>query len=476
MTVRAVMTAPPRRRPADDLRAFVADTVDRAVAAHAETVVVSVPAPLVSSEALLRVEPGDAGEQTALLWHPEADGLYAFSGVGTCWRIDLSGPHRFADLRQQARHIWRDLVSASHPDVDAPSARFFGGLAFSVGAADDAPWRGFGDGGFVLPRLRYASDGEAASLSLAVRAEEWHGERESMLDRLDHTLAGLAAADRVVRLVPELITEAREVHVAPIEQWTAQIDAIRGVIRDGGFRKIVAARRSEVELAQTANPGAVLERLSRGLVASTRFAFCRPGATFLGATPERLVRRIGRTVLTDALAGSIAVGETAGDVLLASDKDREEHRLVVEDIVTRLRPLTERLDVAPRPEIRALREVLHLLTPIAGELRSPAPDVIELAEALHPTPAVGGVPTADALHWITTHEPAPRGWYAGPIGWFDAAGDGDFAVALRSCVLAGHRAYLYAGAGIVADSDPVLEYHETELKKQAMLAALGVAS
>jgi isochorismate synthase EntC len=101
--------------------------------------------------------------------------------------------------------------------------------------------------------------------------------------------------------------------------------------------------------------------------------------------------------------------------------------------------------------------------------------VLDLVDALHPTPAVGGVPTASALDWIATHEPAPRGWYAGPVGWFDAAGDGEFAVALRSGLLVGNRAYVYAGAGIVAESDADAEYAETDLKQRALLGALGVA-
>lgn len=145
---------------------------------------------------------------------------------------------------------------------------------------------------------------------------------------------------------------------------------------------------------------------------------------------------------------------------------------MVDAIVRRLEPLCSCLHVAPEPRVRELREVLHLHTPIRGTLTRPR-HVLELVEGLHPTPAVGGVPTAEALRWIPEHEPDERGWYAAPVGWFDAAGDGEFAVALRSCVLRGREAYLYAGAGIVRDSDPELEYHEMELKKQALLRALG---
>ena len=222
-------------------------------------------------------------------------------------------------------------------------------------------------------------------------------------------------------------------------------------------------------LGGPAEDAALLRRLSQGLKASIRFAFRGDGRTFLGATPERLVRKQGREVETEAQAGSLD-SRAAAAALLASEKDLREHQLVVDDIVSRLGPWCARLEASPRPTVRELRDVLHLLTPIAGTLAAPH-HVLELVRELHPTPAVGGVPTAAAVEWITRHE-APRGWYAGPVGYFDRDGDGDFAVALRCCLLHGEEALLFAGAGIVADSDPELELRETELKRQTLLAAL----
>jgi menaquinone-specific isochorismate synthase len=116
---------------------------------------------------------------------------------------------------------------------------------------------------------------------------------------------------------------------------------------------------------------------------------------------------------------------------------------------------------------------MHLRTPIAARLAKRA-HVLDLVAALHPTPSVGGVPTDRAIEWITRNEPDPRGWYAGPVGWFDAEGDGEFAVALRCGLLRGNRAWIYAGAGIVRDSDPAMEYAETNIKQTALLRALGI--
>ena len=431
------------------------------------TLVVSVPAPVVEPEILLEVSARPLG----VVWDPP-DGP-GFAGVGAVHRIQLDGAQRYRQLLEQAAKIWDRLVARSHPACLALSPRLYGGLAFDLGAARSEPWEEFGDGCFTLPRWSYTSDGDRAALSLAVRGSEvatgagrlaWVAELESLRSSLaDRHAAGEPLDGRSVVL---------EVHRPCRRRWSAEIEAIRAGIREGAFQKIVAARHSRVELARPLETPAVLRRLSQGLRASTRFAFCRGSSTFLGATPERLITRRGRSFVTEALAGSIASGGEGAERLLRSDKDRREHQLVVDEIVRRLEPLSDRLEVGSRPRVRELRDVLHLLTPITGTLAQPR-HVLELVEELHPTPAVGGVPTETAMRWISEHERASRGWYAAPVGWFDGDGDGDFAVALRSCVLRGSEAFLYAGAGIVRDSDPELEYTETELKKQALLTALG---
>jgi isochorismate synthase len=214
------------------------------------------------------------------------------------------------------------------------------------------------------------------------------------------------------------------------------------------------------------------------------------GGTFIAATPERLVRRDGATVACDALAGSVARGAAFTDdapgrsptgaddratELLASGKDRREHDLVVSAIGTALRELGADVRVPTEPTIRTLRHVLHLHTPIAATLREPH-HVLELAAALHPTPAVGGTPTRIATEWIAARESVPRGWYASPVGWFDLDGNGELAVAIRSGLVTGDRAHLWAGAGIVAGSDPDRELAETDLKLRAILGALGVSA
>jgi menaquinone-specific isochorismate synthase len=250
-----------------------------------------------------------------------------------------------------------------------------------------------------------------------------------------------------------------------------------GRIRASELAKVVAARRSQVTLDRPIDVIEVLERLGKDQIGCVRFAFERAGSVFLGATPERLVELRGLDVTSEALAGSIARGGRedgpAGEALLASEKDRREHDLVVRGVRESLAPLCSDVRHPAEPSVCSLRNVLHLRTPVSASLAAPV-HVLELVRALHPTPAVCGFPRAASAQWIRDHEPASRGWYASPVGWFDARGDGAFAVAIRSAVVTGAEAWLYAGAGIVDGSDPASEYRETAVKQLAMLWALGV--
>jgi isochorismate synthase len=194
----------------------------------------------------------------------------------------------------------------------------------------------------------------------------------------------------------------------------------------------------------------------------------------VGASPELLVRRTGTVAESRPMAGTVAsdAGEAAVAALAESVKDANEHQFVVDAIVDALQGRCRELDVAAVPEVARFSSVAHLVTPIRAVLADPAPTALELARLLHPTPAVGGTPRAAALDLITRLERRDRGRYAGPVGWVDAAGDGEWAVALRGGEVHGRTAVLRAGAGIVAGSDPASEWAETEAKLEPMLRAL----
>lgn len=456
------MTAKAARREAagGDVRDRLASLLGAGAAAGTITVV-GMPAPLGPPEALLGVAP----DQTALLWDPE--GGPSVAGIGAAHEIALEGEGRIDDLRAEAASLWRRL---SVSGGGAPAPRLYGGLSFAVGGAAEAPWRAFGDGRFVLPRWRYLRSAGRAFLTVAARGEELASAaaRDRLLDEHHAILAALHRGDDGAVDAPPLPARVEQLH---FEAWRQLVDGARAEIAAGRSAKIVVARRAEVSADEPIDPAAVLARLAAH-PGCTRFAFRAGRSCFVGATPERLISRAGDRVLTEALAGSTRSDDGAG--LLASAKDGAEHALVVRAIAERLAPLCRELMVAEAPRVRALRHLLHLHTPIAGRLAEPL-HVLALVAALHPTPAVGGVPTLGALRWIAAHEPARRGWYAGPIGWFDAEGDGEFAVALRSGLIEGRRALVYAGGGILEASRAEAEYAETGWKQRTLLDALGIA-
>ena len=436
---------------------------------HAAVAVLSVPAPLVPVEELLGLRSGDA-----LLWAPP-DGLQ-LAGLGSAREITARGSARFGDVRRAAEELWRDVCLVKIQDAPAP--RLLGGFAFQPQRAREVPWDVFGEARFVLPRIGYVRDERRAWLSLSIGRDElsidlfrgvWND-----LERLRHELLRRSETDFGEVSRAAAAPRLQAVQERPLSEWVALVEAIRAQIASGRFEKIVAARRAVLELDPAPDPVRVLGRLRVLAKTSTRFAVRRGSACFLGATPERLLSRRGRAVETEALAGSIRSGDAArARELLESRKERGEHAFVVRGLIDSLGPLAESIQHPGVPVVRELRHVYHLWTPLRALLNEPH-HVLELIERVHPTPAVGGLPARAALDWIFRHEPDERGWYAGPVGWFDAEGDGEFAVALRSGVLDGERAHLYAGAGIVGASDALCEWAETRLKLASLVSGLGL--
>jgi menaquinone-specific isochorismate synthase len=245
------------------------------------------------------------------------------------------------------------------------------------------------------------------------------------------------------------------------------------------LRKVVLSRPITVELDGTLPLSAVLRRLRAGEPNCTIFSMPVPDGAFFGASPELLVARHGERISCHPLAGTVRRGDTAradADAqrdLTRSDKNREEHRYVVEEIAATLAPYCEELSVPEEPSMVAFRSVAHLGTRIEGRLARLV-GVLELVEHLHPTPAVGGTPRAEALAFIARGEAGARGYWAGPVGWIDAGGEGEWMIGIRSALLQadGTAVTLRAGSGIVADSDPDAETAETNVKLATVLEAV----
>ncbi len=256
--------------------------------------------------------------------------------------------------------------------------------------------------------------------------------------------------------------------------WCDLVADATDAIERNEFQKVVLARAVEVMANRPIVVADVLRRLHDLYPSCTTFSI----DGFVGASPELLVSKRGSDVVSYPLAGTTArVGDPDADAaaaaaLLASEKDRAEHRLTVDGVAEVLRPWCSSLDVPDGPGVVALRNVTHLGTKISGTLAQDTTSVLDLVAALHPTAAVGGAPNDVALKWLANHERLDRGRYAGPVGWIDAAGNGEWWVGIRCAEIDDNRAVLRAGCGIVAGSDPASELMESQLKLQALLAAL----
>jgi menaquinone-specific isochorismate synthase len=257
-------------------------------------------------------------------------------------------------------------------------------------------------------------------------------------------------------------------------EWSELVESAVAAVRAGHMAKVVLAREVLVEANRPFVPADILRRLHALYPSCMLFA----ADGFLGASPELLVSRRGRQVRSQPLAGTVArsgdprADERLTDAMMGSTKERQEHRLVVDEVAAALGPLCDSLAVPDAPSIVPLRNVSHLGTLITGHLTPPAPTALELVARMHPTPAVAGSPTKEAVAYLQAVEGFDRGHYAGPVGWMDANGDGDWAVGIRCAEVSANTARLFAGVGVVADSDPEAELAETQLKLKALLAAV----
>jgi menaquinone-specific isochorismate synthase len=409
-------------------------------------------------------------------------------GCGEALRLSLP-----AGWAAPAHTLLVKEVLAAIPSEGSPGLPGCGPLA--IGALPYDPAR---PGFLRVPRLVVTVRGDRAWATLTAPAAAGGAVREE--------LAALSWEPPSGSLPDRFELAAKMPH----QDWKDLVARAVKVMEGGSLAKVVLARQVEVVANR---PFLVPETLSR-------LAHLYPSCTtfhvggFVGASPETLLRRTGAQVESHPLAGTVArSGDPATDdalvaALMSSGKDRHEHQLVVDEIAAKLRPFAS-LDVPAAPSIVALRNVSHLGTLIKGALHEGAgegvtggapglarpdlsgrsgsssngagdgqrrsgafPTSLELAAALQPTPAVGGLPVDAALEWQRENEGFDRGCYAGPVGWVDSEGDGEWVLGLRSATVTGNRAVLYAGNGIVAGSDPDAELAETQLKLQALLAAL----
>jgi isochorismate synthase len=422
------------------------------------------------------------GEPWFVFEQPERKQV-ALAALGEVTCLSASGPERFATVADR----WRALAAAAVSDPPGDPARgvaggpvAVGGFSFAQDGGASPQWSGFEPASLVVPELALARDenrGERrVRLTLSALAAP-DDTPEDLLARLQRRLGELRSRPLAL-LDPAPAGRCKVASTMAPEHYEGAVARAVELIRRGDLQKVVLAREVQVHAPAAYDPAAVFGVLRAEFPSCFVFCVGRGESTLIAASPELLVRREGHRVSTLALAGSTrrsadpAVDDHLGEQLLRSEKDREEQAIVIRRIERTLARHALWVTATPEPVLVRVANIQHLATPIRAQLARPL-DAIELLELMHPTPAVGGEPLERAGPLIPALEGIDRGWYAGPVGWTDATGDGEFCVALRCALLREDVARCYAGVGVVRDSDPAAELAETEMKLAALLPLLS---
>jgi isochorismate synthase len=404
-------------------------------------------------------------EGAAVFWE-KIRGEESFSGFGAADSRQVSRADQPFQLVDELSELSSRIIWLADSCSERPPGAWFGGFAFDQGRERTALWNGFPAAKWIMPELMIWRRGARSFATAFCRAASGLKEAEGV------ARVRLAAAEERLRR-----GSRRESHpqgglrtASDQHAWGRLVRRALNSIEAGSLSKVVLARSIAVQSKWPIDPAVILGYLRESVPECTIFAVRgADDSVFLGATPEMLCRVDGRRLETEAIAGSAP--KPGEPPLESSDKEAREHRAVVDGIEQALRPLCSFLQVDGSPGVIGLPHVRHLRTAIRGRLH-PQVALSELVSALHPTPAVGGVPRDRALRFLAEHEDLDRGWYAGPIGWIgDSAAE--LAVAIRSALIRGSEANLFVGAGIVAGSTAHGEWLETEAKSLTLLEAIG---
>ncbi|SIS44012.1 isochorismate synthase [Salimicrobium flavidum] len=398
---------------------------------------------------------------------------FTLVGIGSAISISKEGQGRFQETDKELSE-WRNNVRQWNPyDKKGTGTVALGGFGFRPDSTAEEPWEEFPNSNMTIPEFLLTSDeaGSFLTTNLLIHPDD---DIEAVIQKSEEDKRKLCTSysDEHAPVHLEKIEEVRP------EEWKRTIAEATEKLADGTLSKVVLAREVRLTFDSAASITKVLQDLSSMQNSSYVFAFEHKGAYFVGATPERLVKVENDELFSACLAGTTPRGdseeedERLGCELLGDHKNRLEHDFVVQMIRGAVETYAQDVDIPETPLLYKLRNLQHLYTPVRASLKEGF-SLLDVVKDLHPTPALGGLPQQQAVDYIENHELMNRGWYAGPIGWIDGGRNGEFAVAIRSALIRGNKASLFAGCGVVKDSQPEAEYEETKVKLKPMLAVLG---
>lgn len=440
---------------------------------------VSITLPVACIDPLAALELISNNKESFYWSHPK--NAISISAGGNLIELRSTGKNRFSDIAEQTAHL-KDVIQA-YTAVDHYMAGplFLGGYSFNdhnIGKL----WKKFGAARFVLPEWMLVEIGGYHLLTLSFKKEDLtadviYQEVISKVTRFLNLAGEQNHRDQQKKAAPAVLcmlqTEDEKL------RWNQNINTAKSYIKKGKFDKIVLARSLQIQSGSDIKPTVLSHHLRNAYPDCYNFLIQPDGDTsFVGATPERLAGFNDGMAQTEGLAGTISRGKSAledaslAQELLKSNKNLQEHQFVVKAIQKSLHLLSDHIEHPDRPGIKKFQNVQHLFTPIKAKIKEGV-QIHDLIRKLHPTPAVGGYPKEKSFRYIHEIEQLDRGWYAAPVGWFNLQGYGEFAVAIRSALLHKNKAELFAGCGIVKDSEPETEWNETLLKFRPLLDALN---
>lgn len=406
----------------------------------------------------------------------------SISAAGKVKELKSTGSRRFDDISEKTKDLKKKISAYTAITHSMAGPLFLGGYSF--GDHNISPvWKKFGAARFILPEWTLVKTGNKHLLTLIIerRDKAIHDIYTEIIERVTDFLniSGKSGSNNGHEIPDEQNMLCNFQSVNEKQRWKKKVEQAKAHILHNDFEKIVLARSVELESKHPLNPTLLSYQLRQSYPECYSFIVQVDDETsFIGATPERLASFENGMFKTEGLAGSASRGKSASEDaaiaqnLMRSEKDLEEHQFVVRAIDDSLSPYSYKVDHPNRPQIKKLSNVQHLFTPISASIKEGV-QIHELLKKLHPTPAVGGYPKVASVPHIQEIEQIERGWYSAPVGWYNLNGCGEFAVAIRSALLHKNRAYLYAGCGIVSDSDPESEWDETIMKFEPMTNALN---
>ena len=422
----------------------------------------------------LLTHPADKNNIRIYWIHPSRG--FSYAGLGSVLKYQQTDIRHMNEMKSQVIDSLHRGVSQGDNALIGP--RMIGGFAFSQYEGNDPTWEHFPRAQFHLPEClaTLTDDGAWLTISRLINPEDNVG---NLSEAFKRTISYYE--NRLPVTLPPIsrVSVDKYRDIPKRDEYNQTIFSVLGHIKPGEMKKVVISRSHHVKVGKDFKVVSAMQVLRDAYPNCISFCLSFPGeGIFFGSTPERLVRLNNGFVETEALAGTIGRGNNMeedrilAEALMESHKEREEHSLVLEQIIRKLKPFITNVQYSDVPQIMKLKNVQHLQTPISGMLTKDA-NVLDLVSCLHPTSAVAGTPTQEAMEIIQKMENHDRGWYSGPIGWLDEQGDGEFYVALRSALVKDEEAHVFAGGGIVSESHPDKEWDETELKLQPILSALS---